>query len=91
MFSDGRLGASGTKSFMIDHPLDPENAVLYHYSTESPTPKNAYSGTVVLGANGSAWVTLPDYFESINANYTYQVAAPGELLHPEFIESTNNR
>ncbi len=77
VFSNGRLGASGTKSFMIDHPLDPENALLYHYSTESPTPQNAYNGTVTLGADGSAWVTLPDYFESINTNYTYQVAAIG--------------
>lgn len=77
VFSNGRLGASGTKSFMIDHPLDPENALLYHYSTESPTPQNAYNGTVTLGADGSAWVTLPDYFELINTNYTYQVAAIG--------------
>ena len=37
VFSNGRLGASGTKSFCIDHPLDPANWYLLHYSTEAPS------------------------------------------------------
>lgn len=84
VFSNGRLGATGTKSFMIDHPLDPENWVLYHYSSESPEPLNVYTGTVVLGASGSAWVALPDYFAEINADPRYQltaIGAPAPNLH----------
>ena len=84
VFSSGRLGATGTKSFMIDHPLDPENWVLLHYSSESPEPLNTYSGNIVLGNNGAAVVQLPDYFQSINADYRYHltaVGAPAPNLH----------
>ncbi len=55
VFSNGRLGSSGTKSFMIDHPLDPENKVLYHYSAESPDVLNIYTGNAILDANGEAF------------------------------------
>jgi hypothetical protein len=32
VYSLGRLGASGPKSFRIDHPDDPESRYLLHYS-----------------------------------------------------------
>lgn len=73
VFAQGDVGASGTKPFRIDHPFDPENKYLLHYATESPTPQNTYSGSVVTDANGYAWVQLPDYFEEINANFKYQL------------------
>lgn len=84
VYSNGRLGSSGTKSFMIDHPLDPENKFLYHYSTESPEVLNSYSGTITLGANGESWVELPDYFNAINIDPRYQltaIGAPAPMLH----------
>ena len=84
VYSNGRLGSSGTKSFMIDHPLDPGNKFLYHYSTESPEVLNSYSGTVTLDDNGQAWVELPEYFESINIDPRYQltaIGAPAPMLH----------
>ncbi|MEQ9616528.1 MAG: hypothetical protein RLN60_00670 [Phycisphaerales bacterium] len=84
VYSNGRLGSSGTKSFMIDHPLDPANKVLYHYSAESPDVLNIYTGNVVLDGNGEAWVELPDYYDSINTEERYQltaVGAPMPLLH----------
>lgn len=84
VYSNGRLGSSGTKSFMIDHPLDPGNKFLYHYSTESPEVLNSYSGTVTLDENGQAWVELPDYYESINIDPRYQltaIGAPAPMLH----------
>jgi Collagen triple helix repeat (20 copies) len=84
VYSNGRLGSSGTKSFMIDHPLDPGNKFLYHYSTESPEVLNSYSGTVTLDENGQAWVELPEYFESINIDPRYQltaIGAPAPMLH----------
>lgn len=71
VWSQGRFGASGTKSFVIDHPLDPENGYLMHYCSEGPEPMNVYSGNVVTDANGEAWVALPDYFEAINRNFRY--------------------
>ncbi|MEQ1932623.1 MAG: hypothetical protein ABL962_01905 [Fimbriimonadaceae bacterium] len=73
VYAGGKFGASGTKSFRIDHPLDPENKYLLHYSTESPTPQNFYVGNVVTDANGYAWVELPDYFDEINKNFKYQL------------------
>jgi hypothetical protein len=84
VYANGRLGSSGTKSFMIDHPLDPENKFLYHYSTESPEVLNSYSGTITLDANGEAWVELPEYFEAINIDPRYQltaIGAPAPMLH----------
>lgn len=41
LYAVGNTGASGTK-FRIDHPADPENKYLLHYSTESPQPQNFF-------------------------------------------------
>ena len=38
---------------------------------------NVYSGTVVLNTEGQARVTLPDYFESINRDFRYQLTCIG--------------
>ncbi|MBV6457820.1 MAG: hypothetical protein HONBIEJF_00940 [Fimbriimonadaceae bacterium] len=73
VYAVGDLGASGTKTFRIDHPLDPENRYLVHYSAESPYPQNFYVGTVVTDGKGYAWVDLPSYFSEINANFKYQL------------------
>jgi hypothetical protein len=84
VYANGRLGASGTKSFMIDHPLDPENKVLYHYSMESPEVLNVYSGIAPLDESGEAWILLPDYFSSINIDPRYMltsVGSPAPMLH----------
>ena len=77
VFAQGMLGATGTKPFMIDHPLDPANRYLKHYSMESPEVLNVYRGTVVLDGSGAARVTLPDYFDAINTNVSYQLTAVG--------------
>ena len=93
VFSRGRFAATGTKSFQIDHPLHPENAVLNHFSAEGPEPYNIYRGTVVLDARGEAWVLLPDYFEAINRDPSYHltaIGAPMPNLHVA-VEIQNNR
>jgi hypothetical protein len=77
VWSSGRFGASGTKSFRIDHPLDPENKYLNHYCTEAPEPLNAYSGTACLDGKGQAWVELPDYFAQINRDPRVLLTAAG--------------
>lgn len=80
VFALGRLGASGTKSMRIDHPLDPENKYLLHYCSEGPQPMNAYSGRVALDVNGEAWVDLPDYFAEINTDPRVQLTAFGAAM-----------
>jgi len=93
VYAQGRFAATGTKSFQIDHPLNPENAVLNHYSAEGPEPYNLYRGTVVLDARGEAWVQLPDYFEAINRDPSYHltpVGAPMPNLHVA-VEIQGNR
>lgn len=77
VYSQGRFGASGTKSFQIDHPLDPSGHYLNHYCTEGPEALNVYSGNVVLGSTGSAVVELPAYFSSINRDVRYQLTCIG--------------
>ncbi|MCC6404541.1 MAG: hypothetical protein IT207_11085 [Fimbriimonadaceae bacterium] len=73
VFAEGKTGATGTKSFVIDHPFDPTNKTLSHYCTEGEEPLNVYRGRVVTDARGEAWVRLPDYFEEINTEPTVQL------------------
>jgi hypothetical protein len=77
VFSFGDQGATGFKFFTIDHPLDPENKILRHASIESNEVLNVYRGNVVLDASGSAEISLPDYFEAINTNYSYNLTPIG--------------
>ena len=75
---EGNLSASGSKSFKIDHPLDPANRYLYHFAQEGPEVQNVYNGVVTLDAQGEAVVTLPIYFEALNTGpFRYQLTAIG--------------
>ncbi len=78
VYSNGDMGASGTKSFVIDHPLDPENKFLKHFSIESNEVLNVYRGNVILDTNGEATVQLPDYFHAINSNFSYTLTPVGQ-------------
>jgi len=73
----GNLTVSGTKSFKIDHPLDPANKYLYHASLESSEVLNFYSGNATLDAKGEATVQLPNWFEALNRDFRYQLTAIG--------------
>lgn len=77
VYAAGDMGASGTKSFRIDHPVDPGNKYLLHYSAESPEVLNFYSGNVTLDERGEEVVELPDYFASINTDPRYTLTAVG--------------
>ncbi len=90
----GDLDVSGTKSFLIDHPADPANKYLKHFSIESNEVLNVYRGNVTLDSNGEATVQLPDYFHLINRNFSYQLTpvgspAPGIYIAKEI--DTNGR
>jgi hypothetical protein len=69
--------SKGGGTFKIDHPLDPEGKYLCHSFVESPDMKNVYDGVVVLDGTGDAWVELPDWFETLNRDYRYQLTAIG--------------
>jgi hypothetical protein len=95
----GTFNATGTKNFMIDHPLDPENKILRHAAMESNEVLNQYSGNIMTDASGFATVTLPDYFETLNTDFRYQLTAIGsfsqaiikqEVVNNQFIIQTNH-
>ena len=69
--------SKGAGSFKIDHPLDPENKYLYHSFVESPDMMNIYNGNAVLDGNGQATITMPEWFESLNKDFRYQLTSIG--------------
>ncbi len=71
--------SKGGGSFKIDHPLDPANKYLYHSFVESPDMMNIYNGNVVTDANGDAIVPLPDWFETLNRDFRYQLTVVGQF------------
>jgi len=73
------LAVSGLKQFHIDHPLDPANKYLNHFSMESNEVLNSYSGNVTTDGSGAATVELPDYFEALNKDYRYQLTVIGQF------------
>lgn len=85
VYSNGDLAASGGKLFQIDHPQDPENKFLRHFSVESNEVLNMYRGTTAFDANGEAVVELPTYFDAINRNVSYQLTPIGDYA-PLFIK-----
>jgi len=93
VFASGDMGASGVKPFRIDHPFDPENKYLLHYSSESPFPQNFYNGNITTDADGFAWVELPEYFAEINTNFKYQLTVIGKSFAQAIVseEISENR
>jgi trimeric autotransporter adhesin len=69
----------GGGSFKIDHPLDPANKYLSHSFVESPDMKNIYDGVVTTDAQGDAVVNLPEWFETLNRNFRYQLTVIGQF------------
>ncbi len=86
VYSVGPFGASGTKSFRIDHPADPLHKYLLHYCSEGPEPFNVYSGNVTTDAHGAAWVQLPSYFTEINKDPRYQLTVVDDSAAPGFVQ-----
>lgn len=91
VFSVGNSGASGTKTFLVDYPLDPANKKLRHFSIESDEILNLYRGMVTLDANGEAIVELPVYFDVVNnTNISYQLTGVGSAVQPYVKSEVNN-
>jgi hypothetical protein len=63
--------AKGSGTFVIDHPLDPKNKLLFHSFVESPDVMNIYDGIATLDEKGEATIQLPDYFTALNKDFRY--------------------
>jgi len=72
--------SKGSGSFVIDHPLDPKNKLLYHSFVESPDVKNIYDGIATLDKNGDATIELPRYFLALNKDFRYLGTAIGQPM-----------
>ena len=72
--------SKGSGTFVIDHPLDPKNKLLYHSFVESPEAKNFYDGTAVIDEYGEATIRLPDYFMALNREFRYLASAINEPM-----------
>ncbi|MBN2464050.1 hypothetical protein JXD38_00295 [candidate division WOR-3 bacterium] len=70
--------SKGGGSFQIDHPLDPLNKYLLHSFVESPDMMNIYNGNVKTDTAGYATVTLPNWFETLNGDFRYQLTVIDE-------------
>lgn len=90
VYANGPLAATGTKSFQVDHPLRPETHYLNHFCTEGPEPFNVYSGNVTTDGQGMSVVHLPDYFESINRDFRYQLTCIGQFAQAIVSEKIRN-
>ncbi len=71
--------SKGSGSFLIDHPIEPENKYLYHSFVESPDMMNVYNGNIELDINGEANVQLPEWFEALNQDFRYQLTCVGDF------------
>ncbi len=92
IFSNGDFAASGTKTFVIDHPLDPANKFLKHFSIESNEVLNIYRGNVTLDANGEGVIQLPSYFDAINNNnYAYSLTPIGQQASVYIKQEVQNK
>ncbi len=75
----------------IDHPLDPANKYLEHSAVQSPDMMNIYNGNVVTDASGEAVVNLPDWFETLNRDFRYQLTAIGQQAQAWISSEIANR
>lgn len=73
MIVSGQIKAI-TKSFKIDHPLDPKNKYLEHGSLEGPEHGAYQRGTA--DGYGTVTVKLPDYWEAlVDEKYTIHITS----------------
>ena len=86
---NGTLTAD-SKSFAVDHPLDPAARYLLHTCVESAERLNVYSGNVTLDDAGRAEVPLPDWFEAVNADVRYHLTCVGQAGRAHIAEEVHD-
>jgi hypothetical protein len=80
----------GGGTFKIDHPVDPENKYLSHSFVESPDMMNVYNGNIITGEDGSAVVTLPDYYAALNRDPRYQLTVIGSFAAAQIAQEISD-
>jgi len=86
VLSINAMATIGNMIVEMDHPLDPRNKILNHYVIESPEVLNMYRGNVHLDEDGEATVSLPEYFSSININFSYALTPIGQQAPDLYIK-----
>jgi hypothetical protein len=71
--------SKGGGGFKIDHPLDPANKYLSHSFVESPEMLNIYRGNITTDDRGEATIDLPDYFATLNRDFSYHLTIIGQM------------
>jgi len=82
----GNLKAQ-TKSFLIPHPIDPENKLLEHGSLEGPEHGAYFRGTA-LGKK-QVDVNFPDYWQPLTEN-NYTLHITSKCKYPLYIHSQSS-
>lgn len=95
LFVGGPTWVAGTLyknagAFLIDHPVEPETKYLVHSFVESPDMKNIYDGVATTNASGTALVSLPVWFESLNMDFRYQLTCIGQFAQAIVASEINN-
>ena len=71
--TSGYTGPTGPKSFVIDHPLNPER-YLVHGCIEGPEMGVYYRGESKIEVNhSSSQIILPDYVSTLAYDFTVQI------------------
>lgn len=79
--------SKGSGTFVIDHPLDPKNKLLYHSFVESPDVKNIYDGIATLDDSGNVTIELPRYFLPLNKDFRYLGTAIGQPMPDRYLST----
>lgn len=82
--------SKGGGSFKIDHPLHPTDKYLYHSFVESSDMLNIYSGVAQTNSDSIAKIELPEWFESVNESFTYQLTSIGGDFSPYVYKKIRN-
>jgi hypothetical protein len=51
---------------------------------------NVYNGNIITDDNGEATVVLPDFFETLNRDYRYQLTPIGEVAQAAVIQEVRD-
>ena len=90
---NGGVHTSGVGAVTFDDPADPANATITHAFVGSSEMKNMYDGVATLGPTGVVTVELPEWFETLNKDFRYQLTALGTPQAGLFVskEIANNQ
>ena len=90
IFYSGTCTQAGKSVTKIDNPKDPENKYLVHSFVGSPDMMNIYNGNVTTDSKGFATVKMPNYFDSLNKDFRYQLTVIGSFAQAIIYKKISN-